>query len=87
MSDAHAHPTYKTYWVMWFVLLLITVAMVFIGSKPILIAGMLAKAWIIGMVFMHLKFEKRGLVLTVILGAFATIAVLAVLLIPDALAM
>jgi cytochrome c oxidase subunit IV len=87
MNDSHATTSYKTYWVFWFVLLVITVAMVFIGNKPVLVSGMLLKATIISLLYMHLKFEKLGLILAVLLGIFATTAVLCVLLIPDALAM
>jgi len=83
MSHAQAHPSYKTYWIAWFVLLLITVAMVFIGSKPVLVLGMAVKAAIIAMLFMHLKFEKRGLIMTVVLGILLTTSMMVVIFIPE----
>jgi cytochrome c oxidase subunit IV len=87
MSTSHASPTYKTYWVIWFILLALTVAMVFIGAKPILIGGMLVKASLITLVYMHLVHEKKNLIWTVMLGIFLTSAVLVVLMIPDGKAM
>lgn len=80
-------PSYRTYWIAWAALLLITLAMVFIGSKPVLATGMLLKATIISLLYMHLKFERTGLILTVVLGIFATTAVLVVVLVPDGMAM
>lgn len=87
MSTSHASPTYKTYWVIWFILLALTVAMVFVGAKPILIGGMLVKASLITLIYMHLVHEKRNLIWTVLLGIFLTSAVLVVLMIPDGKAM
>ena len=81
MSTAHASPSYRTYWVIWSILLALTLAMVFIGAKPILIGGMLAKASLITLVYMHLVHEKRNLIWTVLLGIFLTSAVLVVLLV------
>ncbi|MDP6539840.1 MAG: hypothetical protein QF903_02325 [Planctomycetota bacterium] len=86
MSQNASH-SYGSYWIAWFVLLLITLAMVFIGSKPVLAAGMVVKAAIIAMFFMHLAFEKKSLVYTVLIGIFATTAVLVVLVAPDGAAM
>ncbi len=87
MSTTHASPTYKTYWVIWFILLALTVAMVFIGAKPVLIGGMLVKASLITLIYMHLVHEKKNLIWTVILGIFLTSAVLVVLMVPDGKAM
>jgi len=87
MSTTHASPTYKTYWFIWFILLALTVAMVFIGAKPILIGGMLVKASLITLIYMHLVHEKKNLIWTVLLGIFLTSAVLVVLMIPDGKAM
>ncbi len=86
MSQSNS-PSYRAYWIAWAVLLSITVAMVFIGSKPVLATGMLLKATIISFLYMHLKFERTGLVLTVVLGILATTAMLVVVLVPDGLAM
>ncbi|HJP02254.1 MAG TPA: hypothetical protein QF764_10840 [Planctomycetota bacterium] len=86
MSEKATH-SYGSYWIAWFVLLLITLAMVFIGSKPVLAGGMIVKAAIIALFFMHLAFEKKSLIYTVLIGIFATTAVLVVLVAPDGTAM
>jgi hypothetical protein len=54
----HALLDYRTYWIAWLVLLVITLAMVFIGNPTVLITGMTLKATIIGLWFMHLKYER-----------------------------
>jgi hypothetical protein len=87
MRQEHAVPSYRPYWIAWVVLLVLTLAMVFIGSRPVLVAGMLAKATIITLLYMHLCFEQKRLALTVLLGIFATTAVLVVLLVQDGRAM
>ena len=86
-STSHAGPTYRTYWIVWLVLLLITVAMVFTGARPVLIGGMLFKASLITLLYMHLVHEKKNLIWTVLLGIFLTSGVLVGLLIPDGRAM
>lgn len=86
-STPHASPTYKTYWIVWFVLLVITVAMVFTGARPVLIGGMLVKASLISLLYMHLIHEKKNLIWTVLLGIFLTSAFLVGLMIPDGRAM
>ncbi len=86
MSDAST-TSYKSYWMAWFLLLLITIAMVFIGSKTVLALGMMVKAAVIAMFFMHLAFERKSLVYTVIVGLMVTTAVMVVLFIPDGMAM
>ena len=89
MNTLHTRPVpdYGIYWKAWFVLLLVTLAMVFIGSKPILALGMCVKAGTIALLFMHLKDESRALICTVLLGMLVTAAILVVLLIPDGLGM
>ncbi|MEQ1892176.1 MAG: cytochrome C oxidase subunit IV family protein [Planctomycetota bacterium] len=87
MSTPHASPSYKTYWLVWFVLLVITVAMVFTGAWPVLIGGMLVKASLISLLYMHLIHEKKNLIWTVLLGIFLTSAFLVGLMIPDGRAM
>lgn len=86
-STPHASPSYKTYWLVWFVLLAITVAMVFTGARPVLIGGMLVKASLISLLYMHLIHEKKNLIWTVLLGIFLTSAFLVGLMIPDGRAM
>lgn len=62
----------RTYWVAWLALLAITVAMVAIGHPGLIIAGMAAKASIIALWFMHLRYERVVLLLTVALAIVAT---------------
>lgn len=84
MTDhAHAAADYRTYWIAWLVLLGITLAMIFVGNPTVLIAGMSLKAAIICLWFMHLRYEHRDLLLTVLIGLFATAMVLYGLIIPD----
>ena len=87
MSEGHGVKGYGTYWLAWLALLVITLVMVFIGSAPLLILGMATKAAVIFLLFMHLKFERRRLAWTVLLGIFATAAVLSILITPDGRAM
>jgi len=87
MDSSAGAPSYRTYWIAWLVLLLLTVAMVFLGAKPVMVGGMLAKAAIITLLYMHLAHERRRLAWTVLLAIFLTSAVLAVLLVPDGKAM
>lgn len=87
VPEAHGGASYRTYWTAWLILLALTVAMVFVGAKPVVVGGILAKAAIITLLYMHLAQERRRLVWTVLLGIFLTSAVLVVLIIPDARAM
>jgi cytochrome c oxidase subunit IV len=87
MSQASGLSSYRAYWTAWLVLLVLTVGMVFLGAKPVMVGGMLAKAGIITLLYMHLVHERKRLVLTVLLGIFLTSAVLVGLLIPDGRAM
>ena len=87
MTSSHTAPTYRTYWGAWLVLLFLTYAMVSLGAKPILVGGMMAKAGIITLLYMHLWHEHRRLFWTVLLGIFLTSAVLVGLIIPDGRAM
>ncbi len=86
MSNATT-TSYKSYWIAWFVLLMITLAMVSIGNKPVLALGMTVKALVIALFFMHLAFEKKSLIYSVGIGILVTTAVLVVLLVPDGRAM
>jgi caa(3)-type oxidase subunit IV len=85
---------YRTYWIAWAILLVLTVVMVVMEAAGIsraaillvLIVAMLTKATLIGGWFMHLKFERASLVWPVVIGTLATAAVLFFLLIPDGVA-
>ena len=71
---------YRTYWIIWAVLLIATVVMIFIGDANIpasmqavlLLLGSVLKASLIVFYFMHLRYEKAGLVITVLAGIFVT---------------
>ncbi len=87
MSDAaavHGETSYKGYWIAWVILLVLTVTMVAVSSPAIILAGIAIKATIISLWFMHLKFERMSLMLTVIFCTMLTLAVLFVLLAWDA---
>ena len=82
---------YAVYWRTWFLLLILTVMMVFVDqvSLPrlalvwILVLAMLMKASLIAGYFMHLRFEKLTLAVIVGVGILATAAALFLLIAPD----
>ena len=82
----------RGYWITWGVLLVFTVVMLWADTASIprlafvvfMVAAMLTKASIIGANFMHLRSERAGIVLTVVVGLLVTAAVLYVLIAPDA---
>ncbi len=79
------------YWRIWFVLLVLTLVMVFIDQSPlsrsvlvlVLVAAMLAKVSLIAGYFMHLRFEKLNLILIVLVGLLITGLLLFALIAPD----
>ena len=83
--------SYKTYWYTWGVLLVLTLGMILAGEAAIskvwlvalLLAGMLAKATLILANFMHLRFERVGLILTVVIGIVFTALALFFGIAPD----
>jgi cytochrome c oxidase subunit IV len=83
----------RVYWLTWGVLLIFTVVMLWADTASLprtafvvfMIAAMLTKASIIGANFMHLRFERAGIVLTVVIGLLFMGAVLYILIAPDAL--
>ena len=87
---AHAS-TYRTYWVIWGVLLAFTLAMIAVegANLPriltlvVLTGAMFAKATLITAWFMHLKYERTALILVVVLGTLITVTFLAGLLAVD----
>jgi cytochrome c oxidase subunit IV len=92
VSDAsHGENPYRIYWVSWFILLLITVAM--LGAEavglprwfavPFLLAFMMVKAVMISGNFMHLRFEHRRMWWMVGVGLIATSLILFVFLVPE----
>lgn len=76
-SDAHP---YRFYWLLWIVLLAVTLLMIAIegANLPaalavvVLLFGSAIKATLIIFYYMHLKFEHMGLILTVMVGLFVT---------------
>jgi cytochrome c oxidase subunit 4 len=75
-GEAHAHPTPKFYWMIWFWLLVLTVLEVAAsmklalpkGEMIVLLVGMAAfKAILVALYFMHLRFERLSLSLTICL--------------------
>ena len=82
----------RGYWITWAVLLVFTAVMLWADTASIprlafvvfMVAAMLTKASIIGANFMHLRAERAGIVLTVVVGLLVTAVVLYVLIVPDA---
>jgi len=72
--------SYKSYWILWIILLTVTVTMIFIGESDmshvpqaiLLLIGSSIKATLIIFFYMHLRFEKMGLVTIVLVGIFVT---------------
>ncbi len=91
MAKTLEEVSYRVYWLTWLVLLLLTVGMILVGSASmskllvvsLLILAMLVKASLIGGYFMHLRFERLTLVLTVAVGILLTAAALFFLIAPD----
>lgn len=91
MTEMHPAGRYRLYWVIWGVLLALTLLMMVVGSVTIpkgvlvgiLLVAMLVKASLIGGYFMHLRFERLALVISVAAGLLATAAVLFFLIAPD----
>jgi len=83
----------RIYWITWSILLVFTVVMLWADSASIprlvfvvfMVGAMLTKASIIAANFMHLRLERAGIVVTVIVGLLVTGAILYGLITPDAL--
>ena len=86
MSTDTAHP-YRGYWILWAVLLTVTLLMIAIEGAGLpaalavvmLLFGSAIKATLIIFYYMHLKFEHLGLILTVLVGLFVTAILMFVL--------
>jgi cytochrome c oxidase subunit IV len=82
---------YKIYWKTWFILLVITVAMLAAETFHMprvflllfLLAFMSVKAAMIGGNFMHLRFERRNLAWMVTLGIVVTSLILYTFITPE----
>ena len=79
-AESAASHGYKGYWVLWIVLLVLTMTMIFIGESQLgkasqailLLLGSSLKASLIIFFYMHLRFENRNLMLVVLIGIFVT---------------
>lgn len=79
---------YRLYWLTWAFLLMLTLGMLVTGYLALprailvllLVSAMLVKASLIGAHFMHLRFEKLSLIITVAAGILATAAILFLLI-------
>ena len=84
MTEKRPDASYRTYWSTWLVLLVVTLLMILVGLRAapkglivaLLLCAMLAKAALISGNFMHLRFEKWTLALTVAVGVLFTAAAL-----------
>jgi cytochrome c oxidase subunit 4 len=93
MSDPRARRGFAFYLRIWAILLGLTLVMVAVDRAElrlallatVLVAAMLVKASLIAGYFMHLRFEGRLLVWSVVAGLFGLALVLYVLMIPDGL--
>lgn len=83
---------FRPYWIAWAVLLALTLVMLVLDGASIartpflllMLVAMSVKASLIAGTFMHLRFERTGIVLTVVVGLFVLALVLYVLIVPDA---
>jgi caa(3)-type oxidase subunit IV len=90
MSSEHV-TSYKTYAVLWVVLLILTVAMILAeGSSmsraaivSVILGGMTAKVVLIGGWYMHLRYERTSLIMLVTVATFFSAAALFFLIAPD----
>ena len=81
------------YWVTWAALLGLTLVMLWADNAAlsralfigVVVSAMMVKAFMIASRFMHLEYEQRALVGTVVVGLFITALVLFVLIVPDAI--
>lgn len=93
-AATHVIP-YRTYWVSWSVLLVLTVVMLVTETVSLargavltlLLGAMLVKAGVIVTWFMHLRFERVALVLAVVGAVALTAMAMFGLLAPDAVSL
>lgn len=84
--------SYRTYWILWVVLLLLTVSMFAAEAAPfarpvtvgIILFAMSVKVITIGAWYMHLRYETPALIISVSATTFLTAAALFFLLVPEA---
>jgi len=89
MAETEAHPG-PNYWMIWFYLFILTVveiAVIYMPLTKVVIAALLislasSKAALVGMYFMHLRFERLTLAL-IALTPFIICVFLILMLVPD----
>lgn len=85
---------YRTYWIVWGILLGLTMTMIVAegaglpraAAIAVVLGAMATKVTLIGGWYMHLRFERAALVACVVGGTFATAAFLFFLIAPDGIA-
>ncbi len=91
MTQEESKVSSSPYWRIWFVLLVLTLVMVFVDQSPltrgvmvlVLVGVMLVKVSLIAGYFMHLRFEKLNLILVILVGLLITGLLLFVVIAPD----
>ena len=86
---------YRTYWIVWVVLLALTTIMIVTegaglprgATIAVVLGAMATKVTLIGGWYMHLRFERAALIASVVGGTFATVAFLFFLIAVDGAAM
>lgn len=86
---------YRTYWIAWAILLVLTTVMVVTegaglprgATIAVVLGAMATKVTLIGGWYMHLRFERAALIASVVGGTFATAAFLFFLIAVDGAAM
>ena len=86
-ETTQAAPDYKIYLKVWLTLLVVTLVMVFFQNRAVLIGGMMIKATLIVLWFMHLLYERIDFILLMVVSiAFFSILLFG-LIAPDGLVM
>lgn len=72
MSSARAATPYAVTWGAWLTLLALTLIMLWVGRPALLLTGIMAKAAIITLWFMHLRHERPALSWSIAIATLAT---------------
>jgi 4-hydroxybenzoate polyprenyltransferase len=83
-TAAHGEVSYTGYWIAWAILLVLTVAMIAVANPTAIVVGIVIKASIIALWFMHLKFERISLGVVIAVASIVTTLVLFGLIAVDA---
>ena len=87
MAEAHPSPNYWLIWLYLFILTVLEIAVIYTPIAKIIIAALLislacSKAALVGMYFMHLRFERLTLGI-IALTPFVLCVFLILMLVPD----